>query len=117
MDRIRFSETLDMSRIIYGMWRLTDDPDRSVAHVQAKIEACLEQGITTIDQADIYGGYEAEEVFGNCLKAVPGLRDKLEIVTKCNIVAPVGRHISASVKHYDTSADHILGILIRLICF
>ena len=28
------------------------------AHVQAKIEACLEQGITTFDQADIYGGYD-----------------------------------------------------------
>ena len=31
--------------------------------LQAKIEACLAQGITTMDQADIYGGYEAEEVF------------------------------------------------------
>ncbi|MCG6903736.1 MAG: aldo/keto reductase, partial [Rhodobacter sp.] len=34
-------------------------------------------------------------------------RDKLEIVTKCDIVAPAGRHSGARVKYYDTSSDHI----------
>jgi predicted oxidoreductase len=56
MERIQIAEGLDFSRIIYGMWRLGDDTDTSVGHVQAKIEACLAQGITTFDQADIYGG-------------------------------------------------------------
>lgn len=98
---------LEISRIVYGMWRLGDDADTSPAHIQAKIEACLEQGITTMDQADIYGGYEAEELLGNCLSASPGLRDKIEIVTKCDIVAPVGRYADARVKYYDTSRAHI----------
>jgi predicted oxidoreductase len=31
----------------------------------------------------------------------------MEIITKCDIVAPVGRHAAARVKHYDTSAAHI----------
>jgi predicted oxidoreductase len=75
--------------------------------VQAKIEACLEQGITTMDQADIYGGYTAEAILGNGLREAPSLRDKIEIVTKCGIVAPAGRHSSARVKHYDTGAKHI----------
>ncbi|MEM1236875.1 MAG: aldo/keto reductase, partial [Pseudomonadota bacterium] len=75
--------------------------------VQAKIEACLEQGITTMDQADIYGGYEAEEVLGNALKAAPALKDQIEIVTKCDIVAPAGRYADARVKYYDTSRAHI----------
>ena len=88
------------------MWRLTDDTDTSPVHVQAKIETCLAQGITTIDQADIYGGYMAEEVLGKALKGT-ALRDKIEIVTKCNIVAPVGRHGMARVKYYDTSRAHI----------
>ncbi len=107
MDRIQITDDLSFSRIIYGMWRLGDDSDTSSAHVQAKIEACLEQGITTMDQADIYGGYEAEEVLGNALKAAPALKDKIEIVTKCDIVAPMGRYSDARVKYYDTSRDHI----------
>ncbi len=108
MNRIKITEDLSFSRIIYGMWRLGDDSDTSPAHVQAKIEACLEQGITTMDQADIYGGYEAEEVLGNALKAAPALKDQIEIVTKCDIVAPMGRYSDARVKYYDTSRNHII---------
>jgi len=107
MERIALSENLELSRIVYGMWRIGDDADTSPSHVQAKIEACLEQGITTMDQADIYGGYTAEAILGAGLKAAPSLRDKIEIVTKCGIVAPAGRHSSARVKHYDTTAGHI----------
>ena len=98
---------MEMSRIVYGMWRLGDDMDTSPAHVRAKIEACLDQGITTMDQADIYGGYAAEALLGATLASAPGLRDRIEIVTKCDIVAPVGRHSGARVKHYDTSAAHV----------
>jgi len=108
MDRIQITDDLSFSRIVYGMWRLGDDTDTSPAHVQAKIEACLEQGITTMDQADIYGGYEAEEVLGNALRAAPQLKDQIEIVTKCDIIAPAGRYAEARVKYYDTSRAHIL---------
>ncbi len=106
MPRARLSDDLSLSRIVYGMWRLTDG-DAAPGHVQAKVEACLAQGITTMDQADIYGGYMAEEAFGQALRASRGLRDRLEIVTKCGIVAPAGRHSAVRVKHYDTSAAHI----------
>ncbi len=107
MERVEIAPGLGLSRMVYGMWRLGDDEDTTPAHVQAKVEACLDQGITTIDQADIYGGYTAEGIFGAALKAAPGLRDKIEIITKCDIVAPVGRHSGAEIKHYDTSAAHI----------
>ena len=117
MERVRFSESLEMSRIVYGMWRVGDDPDTSTAHIQAKIEACLEQGITTIDQADIYGGYAAEEMLGNVFRAMPGLSRRVEIVTKCDIVAPVGRHSSARVKYYDTSSSHILASVDKSLYF
>jgi predicted oxidoreductase len=107
MERITLNDGLSLSRLVYGMWRIGDDTDTSAKHVQAKIEACLAQGITTMDQADIYGGYTAEAVLGSALRADPTLRDRLEIVTKCGIVAPAGRHSAARVKHYDTSAAHI----------
>jgi predicted oxidoreductase len=107
MEKVALNDNLSLSRLIYGMWRLADDEDISSAHVQAKVEACLAQGITTMDQADIYGGYAAEEIFGNALRTAPHLRDKIEIVTKCDIVAPAGRHSAAPLKYYDTSAAHI----------
>lgn len=107
MQRIELKDGLELSRLVYGMWRIGDDTDTSPKHVQAKIEACLAQGITTMDQADIYGGYTAEAVLGTAMRAAPDLRYKLEIVTKCGIVAPAGRHSAARVKHYDTSTAHI----------
>ena len=107
MERISLTNNVTLSRLIYGMWRLSDDTDTSPSHVQAKIEACLAQGITTMDQADIYGGYEAEEVLGHALRAAPQLRDQIEIVTKCDILVGAGRYASTRVKHYDTSAAHI----------
>lgn len=106
-DRVDLSPELSLSRLVYGMWRIGDDKDTSPAHVQAKVEACLAQGITTMDQADIYGGYTAEAIFGGALKAAPHLRDKLEIVTKCGILVGAGRHSAVRVKHYDTTAEHI----------
>lgn len=107
MDRVQLSADLDFSRLVYGMWRIGDDTDTSVSHVQAKINACLDQGITTFDQADIYGGYVAEAILGEALKADTGLRAKMQIVTKCDIVAPAGRYADAPVKYYDTSRAHI----------
>jgi len=107
MERIELAESLAFSRLVYGMWRLADDGDTSVKHVDAKINAALDQGITTFDQADIYGGYTAEAVMGTALKANPPLRQHMEIVSKCDIVIDAGRHSGARVKHYDTTAEHI----------
>ena len=107
MERIELAEGLAFSRLVYGMWRLSDDGDTSVKHVDAKINAALDQGITTFDQADIYGGYTAEAVMGTALKANPSLRQHMEIVSKCDIVIDAGRHSGARVKHYNTTAAHI----------
>ncbi|WP_376871575.1 aldo/keto reductase family oxidoreductase [Albirhodobacter sp. R86504] len=107
MDRVSITPDVSFSRLVYGMWRVADEADTSAKHVEAKIDACLAQGITTFDQADIYGGYTAEAVLGGALKANPALRAKMEIVSKCDIVAPVGRYADATVKYYDTTRKHI----------
>ncbi|MGB1886943.1 MAG: aldo/keto reductase [Paracoccaceae bacterium] len=107
MERISLNNKVSLSRIVYGMWRLGDDENTSPEHVLAKIDASLDQGITSFDQADIYGGYEAEEILGNALSG-SGLRNKMEIVTKCDIIAPVGRYADARVKYYDTTRAHIM---------
>ncbi|MFP6833586.1 MAG: aldo/keto reductase [Porticoccaceae bacterium] len=107
MQRITLSDSLSVSRIIYGLWRHTDDQNISSKKLQSKIEACLDQGISTFDQADIYGGYSSEALLGETLKQAPHLRDNMEIITKCDIVAPIGIYSDKRVKHYDTSAQHI----------
>ena len=107
MQRITLSDSLSVSRIIYGLWRHTDDQDISSKKLQSKIEACLDQGISTFDQADIYGGYSSEALLGETLKQAPHLRENMEIITKCDIVAPIGIYSDKRVKHYDTSAQHI----------
>lgn len=107
MERIELAQGLSFSRLVYGMWRLADDSDTSVKHVDAKINAALDQGITTFDQADIYGGYTAEAVMGAAMMANPSLRQRMEIVSKCDIVIDAGRHSGTRVKHYNTTAAHI----------
>ncbi len=108
METVALGDDLSLSRILYGLWRLADDGDTSAGHVRAKIDACLAQGITSFDHADIYGGYRAEAIFGAALREDGTLRDRIQLVTKCGIVAPAGRHAGARVKHYDTSRAHIM---------
>lgn len=98
---------LELSRIVYGLWRLADDKNNSVEHVHAKLEACLTQGITTFDQADIYGNYESEKLFGQALKAAPALRQQMQIITKCDIMLLSDKYPARRVKHYDTSKAHL----------
>ena len=106
MERVALSNKLEFSRLIYGMWRLAEDSDTSSKQVEAKIQTCLDQGITTFDQADINGGYTAETVMGAALRANPSLLKQIKIVTKCDILLDAGRHSRMRVKHYDTSRDH-----------
>jgi len=98
---------IELSRIIYGLWRLADDENTSVSHVQAKIESCLSQGITTFDQADIYGDYASEKLFGTALKDAPELRDQIQIITKCDIMLMSDHYPQRRVKYYDTSREHL----------
>ena len=108
MERIQLSEYINISRLVYGMWRLTDDKDNSIKHIEKKLSLCLDQGISTFDQADIYGDYSAEEVFGRVIKANKSIRKKIEIITKCNIIAPCGRYADETLKYYNTSKEHII---------
>jgi len=98
----------DVSAIAYGVWRLADDPEGvSPGRIRAKIDTCLEAGITTFDHADIYGGYTCEGLFGAALAEEPGLRDRIEIITKCGIRAPGDALPDVSVKHYDATGARI----------
>lgn len=93
------------SRIISGAWRWHTVSQDTVARL---IQTSLDEGITTFDHADIYGDHGNEEIFGNVLKKNPGLRSKMELVTKCGIKFSSAKRPKTWVKHYDTSKEHIV---------
>lgn len=107
MERVDLGAGLSLSRLAYGMWRLGGPEDRTAERVAGRIEACLEQGITTLDQADIYGDYESEILLGEALALRPGLRERVEIVTKCGIMLTSEKFPDRRIKHYDTGARHL----------
>lgn len=108
------SDGPEISRLSYGVWRLLDDPEGAdIQRVLAKIETCLEHGITTFDHADIYGGYACEEAFGRALKAQPALRERIELITKCGIMLHADARPKNRIKHYDYSRAHIVSSVER----
>ncbi len=107
MERIQVAENISFSRIIHGLWRLSDW-NQSEQETLSLIEYCLEQGITTFDHADIYGSYTCEELFGNALALKPSLREQMEIVTKCGIILPSKNRPEHKSHHYNTSKKHII---------
>lgn len=107
IGRITLPNGRSLSRIVYGAMRLTGGHDTSVNATLAHIDACLAQGISTIDHADIYGGYCCEALFGQAIKARPSLKDSLEIVTKTDIMLLSDKWPSTRVKHYDTTPAHV----------
>ena len=107
MPRIELNPGLSISRLAYGVWRLSEAADTTAQAVAGRIQACLDQGITTFDHADIYGGYSCEALFGAALRAQPGLKTRMEIVTKCDIMLLSDQRPDNRVKHYDTSAAHV----------
>lgn len=107
MQRVELSEDLSFSRIIHGLWRLSEW-DMSNEEVLLLIEDCLKAGITTFDHADIYGNYTCEKKFGDALALKPELRKEMEIVTKCGIKLVSNNRPQHSIKSYDTSKEHII---------
>ncbi|MFN2289712.1 MAG: aldo/keto reductase family oxidoreductase [Anaerolineae bacterium] len=96
-----------VSRLVWGLWRLAGW-HLCDAELLGLVHACLDLGITTFDLADIYGDYACEGIFGRALALEPGLRQRIQLVTKCGIKLVSDRRPSHRIKHYDTSQAHIL---------
>lgn len=96
-----------LSPIVAGVWRMASwnwsPPERL-----RWIEQCLELGVTSFDHADIYGGYAVEALFGDALALSPALRQRMQLVTKCGIQLRDAARPATRIKHYDTSARHIV---------
>jgi predicted oxidoreductase len=98
---------ISLSAVVAGLWRMAEWGHDVLARVRW-IEQVLELGISSFDHADIYGGYAVESLFGEALAAAPGLRNRLQIVTKCGIKLVSGERPSHAIKSYDSSRAHVI---------
>ena len=105
MKNINVGGKFEASAISLGCMRMGGLDEKGV---DAIIDTALQNGVNFFDHADIYGGGNAEKVFGDYLKRHKGIRDNIMIQTKCAI----------HDGQFDFSKDHILksvdGSLLRL---
>ncbi|MDP8962609.1 MAG: aldo/keto reductase [Cyanobacteriota bacterium] len=82
---------LRVSRVAYGCMNIGGTWDDTALSTDVResasraIKAALEAGITLFDHADIYTRGKSEQVFGDVLKASPGLREQIVLQPKCGI--------------------------------
>jgi predicted oxidoreductase len=105
MPSRNIAPNLELSPIVAGLWRIAEWRLDVPARLRW-IEQALELGITTFDHADIYGDYQAEALFGEALRAVPALRARMQLVTKCGIRLRSAQR-PYRVNHYDTGAAYV----------
>ncbi len=98
---------MNFSPIAAGVWR-APEWGLDAAGLAGWMQQALDLGITTFDHADIYGGYTVEAMFGAVFAISPGLRERLQIVTKCGIKLVSPQRPGHKIKSYDSSRAHVL---------
>lgn len=108
MEKIYLSDSgPKVSPAVYGFWRWDSPEQKNLSFLEKIVNLCLESGINTFDHADIYGGYEVEELFGNVLKQKSFKREDIVLFTKCGVLLPHANRPAIRVSYVDTSAQHI----------
>jgi len=108
MEKIYLSDSgPKVSPAVYGFYRWNEE-DLSQYKMERIIDLCLGLGINTFDHADIYGGYQCEEMFGEIIKSKRIKREEIVLFTKCGINLPHPSRPEIRIKYYDTSKQHIL---------
>lgn len=108
MEKIYLSDAgPKVSPAVYGFyrWEETQATTREISRI---VDLCLSLGINTFDHADIYGGYQCEEVFGKVLASKSVRREDIVLFTKCGINVPHPSRPEYRERHFDSSAEHIM---------
>ena len=93
------------SKLIQGYWRLGAwdmTPQQRLTFLKQHVEL----GISTVDNAAIYGN--SEVLFGEVLKLDPSIRDQIQIVSKFGINGIAAAPDEKRVAHYDSSKAAII---------
>ena len=88
----------------WGVW----DKNLNTNEMNHLINLFFENGITSFDHADIYGGYTTEADFGKAWAASKLDRNKVQLISKCGIQYVSENRPQNIVKHYNYSKDYII---------
>lgn len=111
MEKIYLSDSgPKVSPAIYGFYRWNNQ-QADESRMEEIVNLCLDLGINTFDHGDTYGGYAAEELFGNVIKRSSIKRENIVLFTKCGINLPHPARPEYRVKHVDTSRQHVINSL------
>lgn len=102
MNKTPFSRII-AGTMTWGIWGKNLDKNGMIT----LMNCCLENGISSFDHADIYGGYTTEASFGNALCKSGIDRKKIQLISKCGIQMQ-SENRNNKIKHYDYSKAHII---------
>lgn len=102
MSKIPFSKII-AGTMTWGIWGKNCTSEQMIT----LMNSCLENGITTFDHADIYGGYTTEKDFGKAFSESKINRSDIQLISKCGIQM-VSENRNNTIKHYSYSKDYII---------
>lgn len=98
-----------LSKVVPGVWKWgVWGKNLSPKEVANIISESVEYGVTSFDHADIYGDHTDEKLFGEALKLIPAVKNKIELITKCGIKKKAANRPHHQINSYDTTKNHIL---------
>ncbi|WP_309642258.1 aldo/keto reductase [Flavobacterium sp.] len=102
MNKTPFSKII-AGTMTWGIWGKNLNTNEMID----MMHCCLENGISTFDHADIYGGYTTEASFGNAFTESKIDRQKIQLISKCGIQYQ-SENRDNKIKHYDYSKSYII---------
>jgi predicted oxidoreductase len=88
----------------WGVW----DKNLNTKEMNHLIHLFFENGITSFDHADIYGGYTTEASFGKAWATAKIDREKVQFISKCGIQYISENRPENKIKHYNYSKEYII---------
>lgn len=88
----------------WGVW----DKNLNTKEMSHLIHLFYENGITSFDHADIYGGYTTEAAFGKAFSESKIDRKKIQLISKCGIELITENRPQNAIKHYNYSNDYLI---------
>lgn len=108
MNKIYLSDSgPKVSEAIYGFYRWSEQ-NLSIEKMESVVNLCLELGINTFDHADIYGGYQCEELFGKLISSKSIKREEIVLFSKCGELVPHPTKPDIRIQYYNSSSEHII---------
>ncbi|PKB16839.1 aldo/keto reductase family oxidoreductase [Flavobacterium sp. 5] len=102
MSKIPFSKII-AGTMTWGIWGKNCSTEQMIK----LMNSCLENGISSFDHADIYGGYTTEKDFGKAFGESKIDRNAIQLISKCGIQM-VSENRTNTIKHYEYSKDYII---------